>query len=238
VFVIGDNVKGGLDGAHPSLTVLDKNKNFKSSVDFRAIYGTILDGWLGAPSSAVIGGSYENLAFFSASPGTSAVSVPPGGEGYWLVTNAGKVAAFGSAGAYGDAPAGSVISTMAARPQHDGYWLCGPDGKVYAFGAAQHHGDMSATPLAGGIVAMASTATGGGYWLVGKDGGVFAFGDAPFFGSTGDLKLFRPVVAMAPTPTGKGYWFAASDGGLFAFGNASFSGSLAGTGATVVAMGS
>ena len=230
VIVMGDNIRGGLYGSYPSLaaTGLDRNGNLKYNTDFRAIYGTILDGWLGADHRAVLGATYENLGFFSAAPGTTFASQAPGSGGYWMVTNQGKVSAFGGTAVYGDAPAGSDISTMATRPQHDGYWLCGPTGKILNFGGAAHYGDMSATPLVGGIVAMATTASGLGYWLVGRDGGVFAFGDAPFFGSTGNLKLFRPVVAMAPTPSGKGYWFAASDGGLFAFGDAGFFGSMGG----------
>ncbi|MGD9793927.1 MAG: DUF1501 domain-containing protein [Acidimicrobiia bacterium] len=229
VIVIGDNVRGGMYGSYPSLTSLDRNKNLNWNIDFRSVYTSVLEGWLGAPGSAVLGGNYSNLQLFSAGPGQVPVQSNPGGDGYWMVTDAGKVSGFGGSAAYGDAPAGSVVSTMASRPQHDGYWLCTPAGKVFAFGAAAHYGDMSSTPLAGGIVAMASTASGNGYWLIGADGGVFTFGDAPFFGSTGDLRLAQPVVAMAPTPTGKGYWFAARDGGLFAFGDAAFYGSMGGT---------
>ena len=103
--------------------------------------------------------------------------------------------------------------------------LCSPNGKVYALGSAQHHGDMSTVSLAGGIVAMASTATGNGYWLVGSDGGIFSFGDAQFYGSTGNIHLNKPVVGMAATPTGKGYWMVAEDGGVFAYGDARFCGS-------------
>jgi uncharacterized protein (DUF1501 family) len=229
VFLIGDNVNGGFHSDYPSLTNLDGNGNLRPTCDFRSIYATVLDQWLGADSGAVLGANYSKLDLFDASPGVFTPPIPPvPGGGYWMVSTAGKVTPFGTAAAYGDAPAGSTISTMVTRPQRDGYWLCAPNGKVFAFGNAKHLGDMSATPLNGSIVAMAASASGDGYWLVGSDGGIFSFGDAPFYGSTGNLKLVAPVVAMAATPTGKGYWFVATDGGVFSFGDAAFYGSMGG----------
>jgi uncharacterized protein (DUF1501 family) len=228
VIIIGDNVRGGLYGNYPSLTTLDRNKNLVADTDFRSIYATLLDGWLGSDSRAVIGGAFPAVPFLAAAPGDVPPPPPVVSDGYWIATSTGKVSAFGTATAYGDAPAGSTISTMATRPQGDGYWLCAPNGKVLAFGAAKHLGDMSATALAKPIVTMAASSTGNGYWLVAADGGVFSYGDAPFFGSMGGKFLAKPVVAMAPTPSGQGYWFAASDGGMFAFGDAQFYGSMGG----------
>lgn len=69
-FVIGDRVKGGLYGAQPSLTDLDNNDNLKVQVDFRSVYGTILDSWLKADSTQILGKSYPNLGFFSGGPGS------------------------------------------------------------------------------------------------------------------------------------------------------------------------
>jgi len=69
LFVIGQQVKGGLYGAQPSLTALDQNKRMFSTVDFRAVYGTIIDGWLGGGGSTVVNGPFENLGFFEAGPG-------------------------------------------------------------------------------------------------------------------------------------------------------------------------
>jgi uncharacterized protein (DUF1501 family) len=64
-FVIGNPVKGGLYGIQPSLAVtdLDGGGNPKMQVDFRAMYGTILDKWLGVDSKAVLGGSFEDVGF-------------------------------------------------------------------------------------------------------------------------------------------------------------------------------
>ena len=63
MFLIGSRVRGGLYGEHPSLLDLDSNKNLNFGVDFRAVYSTVLDGWLGADSDAVLGAQYENVGF-------------------------------------------------------------------------------------------------------------------------------------------------------------------------------
>jgi uncharacterized protein (DUF1501 family) len=64
-FVIGNPVKGGLYGQQPSLaaTDLDGGGNPKMQVDFRAVYGTILDKWLGADSRSILGGQFEDVGF-------------------------------------------------------------------------------------------------------------------------------------------------------------------------------
>jgi uncharacterized protein (DUF1501 family) len=65
-FVIGSQVKGGLFGAQPSLaaTDLDSGGNMKVAVDFRSMYATILDGWLGTDSQTILGAKYDYLGFF------------------------------------------------------------------------------------------------------------------------------------------------------------------------------
>jgi uncharacterized protein (DUF1501 family) len=65
LFVIGNPVKGGLYGQQPSLaaTDLDSAGNMKFSVDFRSVYGTILDRWLSVDSKSVLGGTFENVGF-------------------------------------------------------------------------------------------------------------------------------------------------------------------------------
>jgi hypothetical protein len=108
-----------------------------------------------------------------------------------------------------------------------GYWMCGLDGGVFTFDGAPFFGSAAGEPLAGPVVAMASTPTGRGYWLLGFDGGIFTYGDAGYFGSTGGLRLAAPIVAMAATPTGRGYWLAGADGGIFTYGDAGYFGSAA-----------
>jgi uncharacterized protein (DUF1501 family) len=66
MFVIGDAVRGGLYGEQPSLAAadLDTAGNMKFKVDFRSVYATVLDGWLGADSKSVLGAQFENVGFF------------------------------------------------------------------------------------------------------------------------------------------------------------------------------
>jgi len=63
LFVIGNKVKGGVYGDDPILSSLDDNGDLKYQVDFRSVYATILDGWLGGDSRAVLNGSFERLPF-------------------------------------------------------------------------------------------------------------------------------------------------------------------------------
>jgi uncharacterized protein (DUF1501 family) len=65
IFVIGNAVRGGLYGQQPSLaaTDLDEVGNMKFTVDFRSVYATVLDKWLGGDSQAVLGSRFENLGF-------------------------------------------------------------------------------------------------------------------------------------------------------------------------------
>jgi uncharacterized protein (DUF1501 family) len=65
VFVAGGRVRGGLVGATPSLLDL-QDGDLTTNFDFRQIYATILDQWLGLPSRAVLGGAYERLPLFRA----------------------------------------------------------------------------------------------------------------------------------------------------------------------------
>jgi uncharacterized protein (DUF1501 family) len=62
LFVAGPGVKGGLVGAHPSLKDLDSG-DLRFHTDFRRVYATLLDRWLGCDSTAVLGSSFEPLDF-------------------------------------------------------------------------------------------------------------------------------------------------------------------------------
>lgn len=63
LFVIGNPIIGGFYGQQPSLTDLDNAGNMKFKVDFRSVYATILDRWLGADSNVVLGQSFGQLGF-------------------------------------------------------------------------------------------------------------------------------------------------------------------------------
>ena len=64
-FVIGDQVKGGLYGEYPSIKQedLEDGGDLLHNVDFRSVYATILEKWLGLDSKPIVGGSYEQLDF-------------------------------------------------------------------------------------------------------------------------------------------------------------------------------
>jgi uncharacterized protein (DUF1501 family) len=63
LFVIGNPVHGGIYGQQPALNDLDSAGNLKFNVDFRSIYSTILDKWLGADSQSILGAKFDNLGF-------------------------------------------------------------------------------------------------------------------------------------------------------------------------------
>ncbi len=54
LFAMGDPVRGGLYGEHPDLGALDLG-NLRYTVDFRSVYATALERWLGAPAELVLG---------------------------------------------------------------------------------------------------------------------------------------------------------------------------------------
>jgi uncharacterized protein (DUF1501 family) len=60
VFLIGGGVKGGLYGNHPDLAQLNMG-NLPFSTDFRSVYATVIERWLGRPSAAIVGGSFSPL---------------------------------------------------------------------------------------------------------------------------------------------------------------------------------
>jgi uncharacterized protein (DUF1501 family) len=60
LFVAGPSVKGCVVGAHPSLADLDAD-DLKFHTDFRRIYATQLDTWLGCDSKAVLGASWDHI---------------------------------------------------------------------------------------------------------------------------------------------------------------------------------
>src|SRR5262245_41130208 len=53
-------VRGGLIGDHPSLTDLDQG-DLKHGIDFRAVYASVLEGWLETPSEAVLGQKFGGV---------------------------------------------------------------------------------------------------------------------------------------------------------------------------------
>jgi uncharacterized protein (DUF1501 family) len=63
-FIVGDAVKGGLYAEYPSLAedkLLEGDLHFNN--DFRSIYSTIVENWLGLDSKSIVGGSFEKHNF-------------------------------------------------------------------------------------------------------------------------------------------------------------------------------
>ena len=66
MFIVGKNVKGGHYGEVPSLTELDEGDNLKFTTDFRRVYATMIEGWLGVPdASTVLHGDFEPFDLFA-----------------------------------------------------------------------------------------------------------------------------------------------------------------------------
>src|SRR5579872_3450203 len=63
VFLAGAGVKAGLIGAAPSLVDL-VDGDLKMSIDFRRVYASVLEQWLGIPSADILGEKFEPLAAF------------------------------------------------------------------------------------------------------------------------------------------------------------------------------
>lgn len=62
LFIMGSRVKGGLHGTPASLA-LQPNQDVTFSTDFRQVYATLLDQWMGSPSDAVLGDKFQPLDF-------------------------------------------------------------------------------------------------------------------------------------------------------------------------------
>ena len=63
-FIIGDGVKGGMYGLYPSLKEeYQLEGDLQFNVDFRSVYTTILEKWLGLDPDPIVGGQFERLAF-------------------------------------------------------------------------------------------------------------------------------------------------------------------------------
>jgi uncharacterized protein (DUF1501 family) len=64
MFVVSGGLKKGLYGAYPSLDPSDLDQgDLKFTTDFRSVYATVLDKWLGADSERVLGDKYDDQSF-------------------------------------------------------------------------------------------------------------------------------------------------------------------------------
>jgi uncharacterized protein (DUF1501 family) len=63
VLAVGPAVKGGLHGAMPSLTKLDRNGNLVATVDQRSVFASVVGTWLGGDPGEVLRAPVEPLDF-------------------------------------------------------------------------------------------------------------------------------------------------------------------------------
>jgi len=67
-FVIGNAVKGGFYGKAPSLSNLVLMDNLEATTDFRQVYATLVEEWLGVDNQKVLGQKYKTLGMFKGAP--------------------------------------------------------------------------------------------------------------------------------------------------------------------------
>jgi uncharacterized protein (DUF1501 family) len=67
--VLGANIAGGLYGEEPGVDILDDAGNTRVTTDFRRLYATVLEGWLGADSTPILGATHSPLPLFAAPAG-------------------------------------------------------------------------------------------------------------------------------------------------------------------------
>ncbi|MEW5882803.1 MAG: DUF1501 domain-containing protein [Armatimonadota bacterium] len=63
MFVVGPQVEGGFIGDKPDLNNLDRG-DIRWKVDFRQVYATVLDEWMGADSASIFGKRFEHVPIF------------------------------------------------------------------------------------------------------------------------------------------------------------------------------
>ncbi|MBM3675972.1 MAG: DUF1501 domain-containing protein [Actinobacteria bacterium] len=127
--LVGEQVNGGLHGQQPSLTALDRNGNLVHQVDFRRVYATVLEQWLKADATQVLGYGFTKLDLFRAGgPGVVAGMLRGDGrasnvQGGAQATAAGRAAgaaAAASGASTGTATHASVSGGAGARVATEG----------------------------------------------------------------------------------------------------------------------
>jgi uncharacterized protein (DUF1501 family) len=66
-FAIGEKVKGGIYGVYPSLEPSRQAEggNLQFGMDFRSVYSSILDKWLGLNPQPIVGGDFGRVDFLN-----------------------------------------------------------------------------------------------------------------------------------------------------------------------------
>ena len=64
MYLVGHGVRGGHYGVPPSLTQLDEGDNLRHTTDFRRVYASVIEGWLGGDAQQVLRGRFEPFPIF------------------------------------------------------------------------------------------------------------------------------------------------------------------------------
>jgi uncharacterized protein (DUF1501 family) len=67
MFLFGPGAQPGLLGRAPSLTDLDQG-DLRHTTDFRRVYASVLEGWLGQSSQSVLGSGFATLPILRTGP--------------------------------------------------------------------------------------------------------------------------------------------------------------------------
>lgn len=67
-FIIGDRVVGGLYAEYPSLDRQDweGGEDMQHTIDFRGLYSTVLEQWMGLDPVPIVNGTFEQMEPFAA----------------------------------------------------------------------------------------------------------------------------------------------------------------------------
>ncbi len=80
-------------------------------------------------------------------PAGADVELVPGGNGFWVLDEKGRVQPFGTAPYLGGAPAlatGEIVVSMSSTPSGLGYWLFSSSGRVFPYGDPDRSGLLHA----------------------------------------------------------------------------------------------
>jgi hypothetical protein len=150
-----------------------------------------------------------------------AMAGTPDRQGYWLLHESGRVAAFGTARAAGDLrsdPPEAPLVALAPHPGGDGYWILDRAGGVHGFGDAEDLGSAGDQPMVRldgyrnlgdydtepvppaefptDAVALLPTVSGDGYWVWLDNGAVCRFGDADRLGGVHRAELDQVMLFL------------------------------------------
>ena len=204
-------------GARKQSTYYHSERSMMTGVAAHPSWGYWLLGANGGVSPFQTGWYGSKSDSFLRKPAVAMASTSSG-YGYWMVTESGRVFAFGDAKNRGFVKDLSVeIVDIEVTPTGKGYWLLAKSGRLFPFGDATKIG--GATDSGAEFAAMAATPSGNGYWLFGARGNVFAFGDAQDVGGLANQTLDAPVVGGDNLAEG-GYWLITSKGRVEGFGTA------------------